>query len=183
MYKVSSIQYQVFAFFLLFFLSIVPSVSAHVLKLDGSIGVTVHIDPGDEPVAKSTSTIFVTIKDANKQFDEKNPVGCDCVLQIIKAGKVIKSMPITSGSVYDPLTFDFPTNGTYLLRVTGTPNGKGRKFQPFSTDIEYYVKSASSPTIDKASSLLIYFPYLVLLSGVVILSMFLNPFTKRSKDA
>lgn len=152
---------------------------AHVLKIDGSIGITTHIDPDDEPVAKKEHTIFVTIKDADKKFDEKNPIGCDCVLQTVKDGKIVATLPITTGSTYNALRYTFPTNGTYQLRVIGEPNGKVAQFQPFDTSVEYYVKSSDSARVDKQSVLFIYFPYLVLVGVGIILFMFLNPFVKR----
>lgn len=175
---VNTMRYKTLLFLLVIFFGIVPKVSAHVLKIDGSIGVTVHIDPDDAPIAKRENIIFVTIKDADKKFDENNPISCDCVLSIVKDGKALATLPITSNGAYNTLRYSFPSSGTYQLRIVGKPNGKGTAFQPFDTQVEYYVKS-STPLFDRQNPLLVYFPYLTLLAGVIILFLFLNPFAKR----
>jgi hypothetical protein len=176
--KISNFKFQIFLGLLVFFLFPAQG-SAHVLKVDGSIGVTVHIDPDDAPVAKKANTIFVSIKDRDKQFDEKNPVGCDCTLQVVKGEKVIDMIPVTTEGSYNTLQYVFPSSGTYTLLVSGKPNGKSSAFQPFITSYEYYVQSSDSTAVDKTNRLLIYLPYLSLVAGVLILFMFLNPFANR----
>jgi hypothetical protein len=186
-----SIKFRITIFYCISFIVMclflwVSSVSAHVVKVDGSIGITVHIDPDDAPIANKENTIFVTIKDADKKFDEKNPIGCDCKLEIVRNGKIVSTLPITTGSAYNSLRHTFPSNGTYQIRVTGSPNGKGGQFQPFDAVFEYYVKSSGSAVVDsdligvdKVNPLLLYYPYLLVLGGGIILFMFLNPFKKK----
>lgn len=156
----------------IFLFCIHPTVSAHTLKIDGSMGVTVHIDPNDEPVEKIESKIFVDISDKSRRFDPKNPGTCECSLIVEQKGKTPETLPIVAGGVYTQLTYTFPTAGSYRLLVTGKPINGGT-FAPFRTQYDYYVHgniSAIEPMTDNPLQRL--FPYIVAFAGSIIVLLF-----------
>lgn len=175
--KISNIKLKIiFSSLFVVMLLIFPKIaSAHTLKVDGTFGVTVHIDPDDAPKAQEQSTIFVSIKDRSGKFDEKNPQGCDCMLTILKDGKELTQLPIVTGNTYKTLSYTFPQSGSYDLVVTG----KGKTLDPFGASFSYYVSGENTDTfLATQNPLWNYFPFVIVIVGFVILLMFLNPFKK-----
>lgn len=151
------------------------TVSAHTLKIDGNIGVTVHIDPDDAPKAGEEVKIFVDIEDTSGRFDVQNPENCDCRLTVREAGVVIATLPVTTGGRYNQLRYTFAGPGVYTVSVTGTPVGKGRAFQAFRTDFEYYVSSGNSDSATKVfrpNPLRLWAPYIAAAVGSAIVLLF-----------
>jgi len=157
------------------FLCVTP-VFAHTLKIDGNIGVNLHVDPDDTPIAGRESKFFVDIQDKSGRFNPNNPSNCDCKLIISQKDTVLKTLLVTVGGSYAQLRFTFPTAGTYTVVVEGKPLGQGVAFQTFRTKFEYFVKSGSSEESSvqtDQNALRGYAPYVALVIGLVIITMFL----------
>lgn len=100
------------------------SAEAHVLKTDGSIIATLHIDPNDEPLANGTSTIDLTFVDREGKLDITK---CDCSIRVEDSGKEIASETVQNNSkisvAHDgfSMPFIFPTKGVYTIDISGKP--------------------------------------------------------------
>lgn len=163
----------------LLFLSVVYPVSAHTLKIDGSIGVTTHVEPDDEPIIGKESRIFISIEDTSGKFKPNNPSVCDCVLHIEKDGQRLQTLPVVSGGSYTQLRYTFSEPGRYILHVEGKPNGTGSPFQAFNTQYSYFIRGGNLKPVE-VNVLLTYFPYIVAVVGSMILVMFIDPIRKSS---
>lgn len=151
------------------------SVSAHTLKIDGNIGVILHIDPDDAPAAGSESKLFAEVEDKSGRFNVNNPENCDCRLTIKQKDVVLKVLPVTTGGVYSQIRYTFPSSGTYHIIIEGKPSGKGVAFQSFTTNFEYFVKPGISEGIvsgTESNPLLRWLPYITAGVGSCIILMF-----------
>jgi hypothetical protein len=121
------------------------SVSAHVLKTDGSMGVELHVDPDDHPIVGTPTEYILSFEDSRGKFDLAN---CDCDVFISEKGKTISvtSMNVTGRDVSEN-KYTFKTPDTYTLRATGTPKTPGG-FQPFSLDYTVQVSDNEVPSQD-----------------------------------
>lgn len=158
---------------------------AHTLKIDQSIGVTLHIDPNDEPIAQKESTIYIEIEDRTKQF---NYVDCDCRLLIQQDNRVIAELQ-TVNKLFRSATYQFPKAGSYQVLVAGRPKSPYATFQSFTTTFDFYVKSGNradsgvQASAEQISNRLpAYFPYATLAIALIILLMFLVPYQLPRKD-
>lgn len=154
------------------FLFCVPPVYAHTLKIDRAIGVTLHIDPDDAPLAGVESKLFVEITDSSGRFNSANPSNCECVLTIFSDGKARASLPVVNGGSYAQLRYIFPTSGKYEIEITGKPTRDGQRFQAFTLMYEYYVKGKT--TTGMLNPLIAYIPYIQALCGGIIIWMFMS---------
>jgi len=153
-------------FYVPFLLLLMPAAYAHTLKIDGSIGVLMHIEPNDAPVAGDEARVFVNIQDTKNKF---NPAYCNCTLIIQYEGNDIAQIPIIIGGSYNAIKFVFPRSGGYVLKVIGKPTTPGA-FQEFQVTYEYYVKSKLATAGQAAGNpMRDYFPYVTLIAGVMML--------------
>jgi sulfoxide reductase heme-binding subunit YedZ len=154
--------------FFIFFVSLIPCVNAHTLRVDGSIGVLMHADPNDAPVAGQVTSFFVSIQDNSGKF---NISACNCTLAIEKDSMVVAAFPIISNGFHQQIEYSFPAPGIYKVIVAGRPTNAG-EFQSFKTTFEYYVsgslKAGNEPDDNPLQD---YFPYIVLIAGLAILGM------------
>ncbi len=182
-----------FIFFLIFFASVIPGVHAHTLVVHGNIGVLLHIDPNDAPVAGQTANFYVGIKDSSGKF---NIYECKCVLSIEKNGKELASFPITSNDFHQQIEYSFPSSGIYKVTVAGAP--LNQEFQPFRNTFEYYVSGSliavkvpetnsvqnnAPPVAAEANPILGYIPYVALIAGLLILAMLVPKRNEQEKAA
>lgn len=144
---------------------------AHTLKIDRSIGVSVHINPDDAPQAGKESSVFVEITDSSSRFNTANPSNCICTLTVQYEGKPLAQLPVVSGGAYAQLRYTFPHAGRYTVIVEGRPNGEGQAFQSFSLSYEYFVKGETS--VSETNPLVPYIPYVQSLCGAFIVWMFI----------
>lgn len=164
---------------LILFLSLIPHISAHVVKIEGTIGVTLHISPDDEPVAGETAALFIEIHDQQQQFVATD-TACDCRVSIAGKENTIAALPFVDEKGYVKLEYTFPESGTYKIIVRGTPR-PGSFFQSYEAVFSYFVRPASSEdralplTTSNANTLQFWFPFLVLGSIILILLMFFIP--------
>ncbi len=152
-----------------------PYAFAHILKVDGKIGVTVHIDPDDQPVAGKESKIFVDIQDQSGRFNPSNPESCDCFITITSEGKKMASMSLVSGGTYAQLRYTFPKAGEYLLTIDGNPNGTGKVFQSFHTEFEYYAMGDTQNRTQSENPLRNYSPLVILIVGIGLVLLVFIP--------
>ncbi len=113
---------------------------AHVVAADGSIGVTMHVDPDDQPVTGSPTRFYLWFKDTS---DRLRPQDCRGTFSVSDGNDyVVATQPLfaRSGSgltdVHD-VTFDKP--GVYTVRINGAPTGT-TTFHPFL--ITFHVRVA-----------------------------------------
>lgn len=124
------------------------TVSAHVLKTDGSIGAVIHVSPDDDPVARTSTDFFFDIKDKSSKF---SPDTCDCKAAIIQGGKEIYSAPLfqnSNGPSLDSASFSFtfPEKDVYKVQISGKPTTPNA-FQPFTLSWDLRVaKEANAAT-------------------------------------
>jgi hypothetical protein len=128
---------KIFVLLLILFLCIQTpqSVFAHVLKIDGSIGAILHINPEDEPVAGKQSDFFFEFKDKTGKF---TPEKCDCSFIVLQNGKTLVTESLFQTNAKPDLqnaivSFTFPEKDIYIVRVTGKPLSAGT-FQAFTLD-------------------------------------------------
>jgi hypothetical protein len=148
---------------------------AHTLKIDGNMGINLHIDPDDAPVAGAESKFLLDIQDKSGRFNPNNPSNCDCVLTILQNGVTLKTLPVIAGGTYAQLRFTFPTSGVYQVIVEGKPKGEGVPFQSFHTTFEYFIKPGGSEISfvqTQKNALYEYAPYAGLAVGLLIILMF-----------
>ncbi len=153
----------------------VPFVSAHTLKIDGNIGVNLHIDPDDTPVAGVESKFLLDIQDKSARFNPNNPANCECTLTISQNGTMLKTLPVVAGGSYAQLRYTFEKSGLYVVTVEGKPKGEGIPFQSFKTSFEYFVKSqdtAIGTTETQGNALAGFLPYVVLIVGLCVIALF-----------
>lgn len=119
------------------FVAFVPSsiASAHVLKLDGTIGAVLHINPDDNPVSEQSTNYVLSFEDTSHRFSLSR---CLCNVDIVKDTTTLTTQPLvmTSDSISEN-NYVFPDAGVYTLRITGAPK-EANQFQPFS--LKYTVR-------------------------------------------
>jgi hypothetical protein len=167
-------------FAILLFLILAKPTFAHQLKIDGSMGVTIHIDPDDEPRAGTESKIYVTFEDSSGRFNPANPSNCICTLTIFSGEQQVVQLPVVNGGAYAQLRYTFPTSGKYTAVVEGKPTGEGQRFGAFKTSYEYYVRG-DGVVIDQ-NPLSVYIPYVEATIGAGIVWMFMRvPAQQKTK--
>ncbi|HVV66955.1 MAG TPA: hypothetical protein VHB72_02695 [Candidatus Saccharimonadales bacterium] len=115
----------------------VPGVaSAHVLKVDGSIGAVLHINPDDNPTTDGPTDYIMSFDDDNGQFSLPK---CDCTVSIINNGQTIATEPlVNSSNEVSENHYTFTEPGVYDMQFTGKPKQSGG-FQPFTLNYEVRV--------------------------------------------
>jgi hypothetical protein len=123
-----------------------PAASAHVLKVDGAIGATLHVDPADNPVAGSPASFYFEIKDREGKF---SPLQCTCTVDIkTQAGQVLHTEKLftesSSAGLSTPLlNYTFVSGGVYRVTLSGSPQSAGT-FQSFSVSYDVRVENAGA---------------------------------------
>lgn len=115
--------------------------SAHVLKVDGSIGAILHIPPDDNPIAGEPTTYVMTFSDDADAFNLKH---CDCHLIVRDDARVVHEQAMGGGSAtvsYTTLAVSRP--GVYTFSFEGKPIASAT-FQPFRLD--YTIRVSGSAT-------------------------------------
>lgn len=137
-------------------------VDAHVLKMDGNIGVIIHISPDDDPIVGKESNFFFEFKDKQGKF---SPEKCDCVVSISTSGSTLFTQTLFTNTT-DPslrnasLTYTFPTTGVYQAVITGNPITKNA-FTPFHLIYDIRVdKTIKTENVTSSSWISSYIPYI-----------------------
>lgn len=111
--------------------------SAHVLKVDGTIGAVLHIEPDDNPTTGKPTTYALSFTDDTGRLDLTR---CNCTVQVQLSGKTISSHAMQVTDTTDSIsTYTFPSAGVYTMQFTGVPK-TADLFQPFH--LSYTVRVA-----------------------------------------
>lgn len=163
------------------------TVAAHVLKVDGSIGVIIHVSPDDDPIAGQESEFFFEFKDKEGKF---SPEKCDCSISITTNGNEIVREQLFSTNTDASLknanfSYVFPQKGVYIISLIGTPYTPDM-FQKFSLTydlrVERTVKSVSQKTAESDNWFVSHVPHVigvVFAVGLLVCVMYLQ--RKRKK--
>ncbi|MDB5189792.1 MAG: hypothetical protein JWN49_118 [Parcubacteria group bacterium] len=145
MTRISSLSVSAFSILIALFISaqaliILPaSAHAHTLAVEGEVGATLHIDPADEPVAGSPSTIYLDFKNSKREFD---PSEYAFVLSIGQNGSPIASTTLFGNGetgATASYTYTFAQPGDYVIRIVGTPKDGD---EPTTLTFDTHVSSA-----------------------------------------
>lgn len=122
----------------------VTPIKAHILKTDGSIGVTLHINPDDDPIINEEATFYFEIKDKENKFKPEN---CTCTVTISNREKVIAIEPLfkssSSNAINSPaFSFIFPKKDIYTVLLEGKPK-EMNSFQDFNLKFNFRVERES----------------------------------------
>lgn len=125
--------------------------SAHVLKVDKNIGVVLHVDPADEPVAGEQTNFYFDIKDKQGRY---SPSLCECVVDIAtQAGETVHQARLFTNTTQSGLSvpgfsFVFPNRGIYKIVFSGKPV-QAEAFQGFTLSWDLRVdKGIEAPAAD-----------------------------------
>lgn len=152
-------------FFILLLISFFPKESlAHTLESADAFGGVMHIDPNDEPVAGSQSTIIFDIKSKDEDFKLSD---CVCNVHIIKDKKELDVLPLQVADPTSPntgiATYTFATSGDYSLVLTGKPHPDEN--ETFTLTYAVHVASQEKPQPASQSST----PYLLYIGLGILL--------------
>ncbi len=128
-------------------------VSAHTLKVDRAIGVTVHITPDDEPVVGAQSQIMIGIQDKEGRFNTAAGE-CICAVTVLLNGLAVETLPFIMTGSNAMVTYTFQQSAVYKLEVSGSSRQAG-SFQNFSTTYSYRVAGGNgteSNSIEEAKN-------------------------------
>jgi len=119
--------------------------AAHVLQSDGTVGVRLHVDPGDEPMVGQSSTFMLEFQGHHAGFPLDR---CDCQLLLSLDGKPVftRALP-TEATSAATIAHVFDQAGVYRAEVAGTPR-PGADFKPFRVAFDVRVipdESAPGP--------------------------------------
>jgi len=113
----------------LFAVVVLPGVaSAHIFRTSGDIGVELHIEPDDQPLAGQLTHFRFTFEDVSGKFNLNQ---CLCSVSFALAGRTVATQAVANqGSSISENTFTFPDAGTYTITLAGRPE-QGGTFQAF----------------------------------------------------
>lgn len=121
---------------LLLLISLPQAAFAHVLQSEGDIGVLMHVDPGDEPVAGEQATLMLEMTAKKGRFAIAD---CDCRLRILSEANVVFEAPIAAGTGGTAaVPFVFAAAGMYRAEIAGSPR-TGAPFRPFHVGFDVRV--------------------------------------------
>jgi hypothetical protein len=118
---------------------------AHTLKVQNEVGVSLHIDPDDDPIAGQEAVFYPKITDKTNLFKISD---CDCRVQISQNGEVLfQTVLITDPSESNGkdavFRYTFPAKGNYLLEMSGSSFTKS--FNNFQIKYDLNVTKQSTP--------------------------------------
>lgn len=114
---------------------------AHVLKIDGSIGAVLHIEPDDAPRVNEPTKYEVAFHDENGKF---NLQACNCSVVIQRNNMtVLAAALVPSERELSRNRVTFMETGVYSMRFIGTPK-TGDTFQPFTLNYEIRVTNGQA---------------------------------------
>ena len=128
-------------------LSTVPAIAlAHEFSSDGSISVTMHVEPNDAPTVGTPETLEFFLADTAAKF---NLADCACSYTISGNGKVTSPKDIIfENNLLCTATTMFDHDGQYAITLHGTTTRAG-EFEPLTVSLPVTVVRA--PNTDKAS--------------------------------
>ncbi|MEO5646139.1 MAG: hypothetical protein ABIQ91_01545 [Candidatus Paceibacterota bacterium] len=120
--------------------------SAHTLAIEGELGATLHIDPADEPVAGSPSTMYFDFKNSKREFSAAEYSFVLSITQndsVIATGTLFENGAIGATASY---AHTFAQPGEYEVQVVATPKD-GDEASTFNFDTHV---SSAAPAKNKS---------------------------------
>lgn len=109
---------------------------AHELATDDAIGVVLHVDPVDDPIAGKPSSFFFDFDDRDNKFSLDH---CHCTVTIRQNGITLVSEQLRETNISAAsATYTFPATGVYQIVVNGVPQPQNA-FQPFTVSYDIHV--------------------------------------------
>jgi hypothetical protein len=157
--------------------------SAHVTQTDGSINVTMHIEPDDDPIAGQPAKFFFEFQDKKSKFKTAD---CNCNVVISQNDKQLVSLPLfkntnSSDFVTPQFVYTFPGKAVYDIKLSGSSKTAG-EFQGFALDFAVRVdkEATPEPSILSPNSPSHLFHFIVFgLAFLVILVLYVKEKRKR----
>lgn len=116
-------------------------VAAHYLMTDGTMGVLIHLDPDDDPIAGESATFYLDFKDKSSQFLLED---CNCTVTITKGDTSVLQTTMEGQKGLSYLQkYTFPAKGVYQLQITGKPK-KANTFKAFKVTYDIRVSRQSA---------------------------------------
>lgn len=111
---------------------LVNATSAHFLQSDGSIAITLHLEPDDDPIINQPAQLLFIVSDSKNQF---NPANCDCRVEVSHDNQILLNQQLleknASSSVYAfSQSITFPKADGYQIKLIGQPKSAS-SFTPF----------------------------------------------------
>lgn len=134
---------------------------AHVLKTDGSIGATLHIEPDDNPSTGQSTSYVLSFTDDTGKF---SLLRCNCMVTIQMAGTTVYSGALQVSDPTDSVdSYTFQKPAVYTMQFTGNPTTPGA-FQPFSLNYLVRVTGSGADTTQP-------FPWLIWLGLAMVVGL------------
>lgn len=118
---------------------IVPAVSAHVTEKADGLAVTLHMEPGDNPIIGEPANLFLNARDRSLKF---NPENCNCNLLVTGGSRTLLQSALTPAEARSSYTFKvpivFPEKGVYKIDFYGEPKIPGA-FEKFAVTFDLRV--------------------------------------------
>jgi len=109
-----------------------PRVFAHFLNTVEDMGITLHVDPDDDPIPGKQANLYFLFS------NNFNLGACSCTITIKEQGKQIFQQQLIEEKASKPsiwgtnMPYIFPRNDVYQIIINGQPKIKNA-FQPFQT--------------------------------------------------
>lgn len=114
--------------------------SAHIIKIDDNIGVSIRVISAEPSVSGKPVEILINITDKSKRLNPSNFADCECFLSISQNNQILARFSIFIGNLHNRIKYIFPNTGTYKFTVEGKPATNNNIFQTFKVDSEYYLQ-------------------------------------------
>lgn len=116
-------------------LLVVNPAVAHIVKTDGNVGATFHIEPNHNPRAGESNQAWFALTREGGELISYSSCDCELVVKSESDHEPILPVPLTGISVeqYEGIPgadIIFPKEGIYELILKGSPKS-GADFQPF----------------------------------------------------
>ncbi len=172
---------RIFVFLFIFFFAtyITKPVSAHFVLNNNNVGVLIHIDPDDAPIAGQIAHIHLNFQDKTGELNSSN---CNCSLTITSDGKKLATVPISNltGSEMNFMTeYVFPQKGIYSLTIQGTIDTK--KQVSFKMNYDLRVDREDTPTTSTMTQTNTLSPLTLTALALIALFVFGVLFYSRSR--
>jgi len=152
-----------------------PAALAHILQTDGDVGVLMHVDPGDEPVAGEPSTFMFEITDRREKFSLDR---CDCRLRVLLNDKeVFNELLKGDNAASVAVPFVFADAGIYRAEITGVQR-PGAASQAFRVAFDVRVVPNESPESSGPSAVQ---QYGLLIAAAIAALIALAAFTRKHR--
>jgi hypothetical protein len=148
---------------------------AHVFKYFETVGVLLHMEPGDDPLAGEPGQLFFYFNDKAGKFE----VGkCDCRVRITEGDKVIYDEPLTGeakayGDDVRLVNFTFPRRDIYKVELSARESD----YPPFKLSYDVRIdRQSEHPAPEKEDSDMLW---VWVGGGAIIMGMVLGYFFRR----